>query len=112
MLNEVRLEGFLCRRPEVNTMPDGTEKIVFTLFVQHPYIADKYEYIDCVAWNASASAFAKHVDTERPVIIHGHLTSYIRNDGNKGISVNVRRWWNTDMRPGYMFPSRNTSENA
>ena len=112
MLNEVRLEGFICRKPEVNTMPDGTEKIVFTLFVQHPYIADKYEYIDCVAWNAAAVAFAKHVDTERPVILHGHLTSYVRNDGVKGTSVNVRRWWNTDMRPGYLFPSKNTAANA
>lgn len=112
MLNEVRLEGFICRKPEVNTMPDGTEKIVFTLFVQHPYIADKYEYIDCVAWSEAAVAFAKHVDTERPVILHGHLTSYVRNDGVKGTSVNVRRWWNTDMRPGYLFPSKNTAANA
>ena len=96
MLNHITIMGRLTRDPELRRTGNGTAVANFTLAVDRDYNPKdggekEVDFIDCIAWRASAEFVSKYFSKGQMAIVSGKLR--IRNwtdkEGNKRRNAEV-----------------------
>ena len=96
MLNHITIMGRMTRDPELRRTGSGVAVANFTLAVDRDYNPKdggekETDFIDCIAWRASAEFVSKYFSKGQMAIVSGRLR--IRNwtdkDGNKRRSAEV-----------------------
>ena len=87
-MNLVCLIGRLTKDPELKTTQSGKSVVTFSLAVDGFKDTD---FIDCVAWNATAENLAKFKKKGEQIALTGRITtrSYEDRNGNKRKAVEV-----------------------
>lgn len=95
MLNKIVIMGRLTRDPELRRTQSGTAVTSITLAVDRDFKEQNGErqtdFIDVVAWRATAEFIAKHFSKGRMAIAEGRLQirEYTDKDGNKRKNAEV-----------------------
>lgn len=95
MLNHVVLMGRLTKNPELKHTQSGVPVVSFSLAVERNYRADGGEratdFIDCVAWRATAEFLFKYFVKGQLAAVDGCLQvrGWTDKDGNKRRSTEV-----------------------
>lgn len=95
MLNNINLMGRLVREPELRKTPSGVSQLRFCVAVDRDYkSADgtkQTDFINCVAWRATADFIHKYFHKGDPILMSGRLeiSSYTDKDGNKRTAAEV-----------------------
>jgi len=71
-LNEIELNGFLCKEPVYRTTPFGREITDILLAVNRTH--NKSDYIPCIAWGRNAK-FAQRLSVGDNIIVTGRMQS-------------------------------------
>lgn len=71
-LNEIELNGFLCKQPVYRTTPFGREITDMLLAVNRTH--NKSDYIPCIAWGRNAK-FAQRLNVGDNIIVSGRMQS-------------------------------------
>lgn len=71
-LNEIELNGFLCKPPVYRTTPFGREITDLLLAVNRTH--NKSDYIPCIAWGRNAK-FAQRLNVGDNIIVSGRMQS-------------------------------------
>lgn len=90
MLNQVSIMGRIVRDPELRRTGSGVAVTSFTLAVDRDYMSKdsnerETDFIDCVAWRASAEYAVKYIRKGDMVAVSGRIQvrSWTDQDGNK-----------------------------
>ena len=89
MLNKIFIMGRLTRDPELRRTQSGTPVTSFSLAVDRDYKTQSGEketdFIDVVAWRATAEFVAKYFTKGRMAVVEGRLQirDYTNKDGQK-----------------------------
>ena len=95
MLNKIFIMGRLTRDPELRRTQSGTPVTSFSLAVDRDYKTQSGEketdFIDVVAWRATAEFVAKYFTKGRMAVVEGRLQirDWQDRDGNKRRSAEV-----------------------
>ena len=95
MLNKIFIMGRLTRDPELRRTQSGTPVTSFSLAVDRDYKTQSGEketdFIDVVAWRATAEFVAKYFTKGRMAVVEGRLQirDWQDKDGNKRRSAEV-----------------------
>lgn len=95
MLNHITIMGRLTRDPELRRTAGGTAVTSFSLAVDRDYKNQDGEketdFIDVVAWRATAEYVAKYYTKGRMAVVDGRLQirEWTANDGSKRRSAEV-----------------------
>lgn len=83
MLNKVILQGRLAKDVELRYTNNQKAVTSFTVAVQDDNDRDKTDFIDCVAWGATAEFLSKYFGKGSMILITGRLTKrdYKTNNG-------------------------------
>ena len=89
-MNLVCLIGRLTKDPELKTTQSGKSVVTFSLAVDG-FKKGETDFIDCVAWNATAENLAKFKKKGEQIALTGRITtrSYEDRNGNKRKAVEV-----------------------
>lgn len=81
-VNEIYLEGFLCKKPMQRTSPLGRKICDLMLAVNRMY--NKSDYIPCIAWGRNA-VYSGTLEVGNKISLHGRLQSrHYRKKGPDG----------------------------
>lgn len=111
MLNKINLIGRLVKAPELRRTQSGIAVASFSLAVTRDfkeggeYVAD---FIDCVAWRASAEFVAKYASKGDSIAVAGRLQSRKWQDKNG----NNRVAWEVVADNVYFFGGKRDSSNT
>ena len=85
MLNHITIMGRLTRDPELRYTQSQKPVANFTLAVDRDLSDKKTDFIDCVAWIATAELISKHFTKGRLMVAEGRLEirDWEDRDGNK-----------------------------
>ena len=95
MLNKIILMGRLCANPELRRTQSGTAVTSFSLAVDRDFKPQSGEketdFIDIVAWRATAEFVSKYFTKGRMAVVEGRLQlrDWTDKDGNKRTSAEV-----------------------
>lgn len=95
MLNHITIMGRLTRDPELSRTPAGVPVVNFSLAVDRDFKGKDGEketdFIDVVAWRATAEYVAKYYTKGRMAVVDGRLQirEWLANDGSKRRSAEV-----------------------
>ena len=95
MLNKIFLMGRLTRDPELRRTQSGTPVTSFSLAVDRDFKSQSGEketdFIDIVAWRATAEFVSKYFTKGRMAVVEGRLQirDYTDRDGNKRRAAEV-----------------------
>lgn len=95
MLNHITIMGRLTRDPELRRTPAGVPVVSFSLAVDRDFKGQDGEketdFIDVVAWRATAEYVAKYYTKGRMAVVDGRIQirDWTDNDGNKRRSAEV-----------------------
>lgn len=96
MLNHITIMGRLTRDPELRRTGSGVAVASFTLAVDRDYSGKdggekEVDFIDCVAWRATAEFVAKYFTKGRMMVVDGRLQieNWTDDAGNKRRSAKV-----------------------
>lgn len=95
MLNKIFIMGRLTRDPELRRTQSGTPVTSFSLAVDRDYKSQSGEketdFIDVVAWRATAEFVAKYFTKGRMAVVEGRLQmrDWTDKDGNKRVAAEV-----------------------
>lgn len=95
MLNHIDLMGYLTRDPELRRTTTGKPVASFTLACERDYSGPdgnrETDFIDIVAWNATAEFVSKFFTKGRKAAVSGRLQirNWMDKDGNKRKSAEV-----------------------
>lgn len=95
MLNHITIMGRLTRDPELRRTPAGVPVVSFSLAVDRDFKGQDGEketdFIDVVAWRATAEYVAKYYTKGRMAVVDGRLQirEWLANDGSKRRSAEV-----------------------
>lgn len=95
MLNHIIIMGRLTRDPELRRTQSGTAVTSFSLAVDRDYKSQDGEketdFIDVVAWRATAEYVAKYYTKGRMAVVDGRLQirDWVANDGSNRRSAEV-----------------------
>lgn len=92
MLNKAILMGRLVADPELRQTVNGTPVCAFRIAVERNYSKEKQaDFIDIVAWKATAEFVCKYFSKGRMIIIDGSIQTrnYEDKSGNKRTAVEV-----------------------
>lgn len=78
-INEIVLDGFICKNPIYRTTPFGREISDILLAVNRSY--NKSDYIPCISWGRNAK-FCEQLSVGSPVKISGRLQSRVYQKKN------------------------------
>ena len=89
-MNVCVLLGRLTKDPELKTTQNGKSVVTFSLAVDG-FKKGETDFIDCVAWNATAENLAKFKKKGEQIALTGRITtrSYEDRQGNKRKAVEV-----------------------
>lgn len=117
MLNHITIMGRLTRDPELRYTQSQTPVASFTLAVDRDYKQDgadrETDFIDCVAWRATAEYVSKYFTKGRMAVVSGRLQirDWTDRDGNKRRAAEVHTtsvYFGDSKKPdsdGYNRPS-------
>lgn len=90
-MNSVSITGRITKDPELRVTPSGTSVCAFSVAVDRPNVKDKVDFLDCVAWRASAEFVSKYFHKGDGIEITGCITSrsYEDKNGNKRKAVEI-----------------------
>ena len=71
-MNEIELNGFLCKQPVYRTTPFGREITDMLLAVNRTH--NKSDYIPCIVWGRNAK-FAQKLNVGDNIIVSGRMQS-------------------------------------
>ncbi|OUO78220.1 single-stranded DNA-binding protein [Blautia sp. An249] len=71
-INEIVLDGYICRQPVYRKTPLGREIADFLLAVNRPY--GKSDYIPCICWGRNAR-YASSFEVGKHILISGRIQS-------------------------------------
>ena len=99
MLNQVVIQGNLCRDAEIKQNAKGKTFVVFCVAVGRNYrnTEGKYDadFIDCVAYEKIGDHIAKYFHKGSEIIVSGELQTNVYNDKNgvkhKASTINVSK---------------------
>lgn len=85
-INDIFLEGYLCKKPLARTSPLGRRICDMMLAVNRMY--NKSDYIPCIAWGRNA-AYSSTLDVGDKIAIHGRLQSreYKKREENGSVTI-------------------------
>ena len=113
MLNHIVIMGRLTKDPELRRTGSGVAVASFTLAVDRDYSGKdggnkETDFIDCVAWRATAEFVSKYFAKGRMACVSGslQLRDWTDKDGNK------RRNAEVIADNVYFADSKNTTENG
>ena len=95
MLNHITIMGRLTRDPELRRTPAGVAVTSFSLAVDRDFKSQDGEketdFIDVVAWRATAEYVAKYYTKGRMAVVDGRLQirEWVANDGSNRRSAEV-----------------------
>lgn len=95
MLNNINLMGRLTRDPDLRATNSGTSVASFTLAVDRDYADNEgcreTDFIDCVAWRATAEFVSKYFKKGSMAVVNGRLQlrDWTDKDGNKRRNAEV-----------------------
>lgn len=94
MLNRIILQGRLTRDPELRTTQAGVSVCSFTLAVDRDFKRDgekETDFIDIVAWRATADFVSKYFTKGRMALVEGRLQirEWVDKEKNKRRSAEV-----------------------
>lgn len=91
MLNQITIMGRLTKEPEVRYTKSSTPVASFTLAVDRDFGEKATDFIDCVAWKASAEFLSKYFHKGSMAIVSGSLQmrDWQDKEGNKRRSAEV-----------------------
>ena len=95
MLNHITIMGRLTRDPELRRTPAGVAVTSFSLAVDRDFKGQDGEketdFIDVVAWRATAEYVAKYYTKGRMAVVDGRLQirEWVANDGSNRRSAEV-----------------------
>ena len=95
MLNKIILMGRLCSNPELRRTGSGTAVTSFSLACDRDFKSQSGEketdFIDIVAWRATAEFVSKYFSKGRMAVVEGRLQlrDWTDKDGNKRRSAEV-----------------------
>ena len=81
MINNIVLVGRTTKTIELKQNKNGTNYVQFTLAVNRPYKDEQADFINCVAWNKTATTIAQYVSKGAMIGIEGRLQ--VRNYENE-----------------------------
>ena len=84
-MNKVLITGRMTRDPELRRTQSGVSCCRFTVAVDRPYQKDKEkeaDFINCVAWRASAEFVSRYFKKGDPIEIEGSLRTGSYQDRN------------------------------
>lgn len=89
-INKVFIGGRLTAAPELKTTQNGTIVLRFSVAVNRMK-KDETDFIECVAFKATAENIAKYFAKGNSIFVEGHINidNYKDKDGNKRKSVVV-----------------------
>jgi single-strand DNA-binding protein len=90
-MNKACLTGRITRDPELKVTPSGISVCSFSVAVDRPGTKDKVDFLDFIAWRASAEFVSKYFKKGDGIEIEGHITtrSYEDKNGNKRKAVDI-----------------------
>ena len=93
MLNRVNIMGRLTRDPELRRTQTGTPVTSFTIACDRDFGGDDKvtDFVDCVAWRATAEFVQRYFTKGRMAIVSGRLQmrDWTDKDGNKRRNAEV-----------------------
>ena len=95
MLNHITVMGRLTRDPELRKTGNGISVANFTVAVDRDFGGQdgkkETDFIDCVAWRATADFVSKYFPKGKMAVVSGRLQirSYTDKDGNKRKAAEV-----------------------
>ena len=95
MLNHITIMGRLTRDPELRKTGSGISVANFTVAVDRDFGGQdgkkETDFIDCVAWRATADFVSKYFPKGKMAVVSGRLQirSYTDKDGNKRKAAEV-----------------------
>lgn len=95
MLNNIIIMGRLTRDPDLRAMTSGASVASFTLAVDRDFVTEdghrETDFIDCVAWRATAEFASKWFKKGDMAVVNGRLQlrDWTDKDGNKRRSAEV-----------------------
>lgn len=94
MLNKIFLMGRLTRDPELRKTPAGVSVCSFSIAVDRDYKKDgekETDFIDIVAWRATADFASKYFTKGRMIVVEGRLQirDWVDKEKNKRRSAEV-----------------------
>jgi len=128
MLNHIELMGRLTRDPELRRTGSGTAVTSFSLAVDRDFKTQggekETDFIDIVAWRATAEFVSKFFKKDRMAVVEGRLQlrDWTDKDGNKRRSAEVvadnvyfadsKREESVDTSPADSVPANNSEDSA
>ena len=128
MLNHIELMGRLTRDPELRRTGSGTAVTSFSLAVDRDFKTQggekETDFIDIVAWRATAEFVSKFFKKGRMAVVEGRLQlrDWTDKDGNKRRSAEVvadnvyfadsKREESVDTSPADSVPANNSEDSA
>ena len=113
MINNIILVGRTTKTIELKQNKNGTNYVQFTLAVNRPYKDEQADFINCVAWNKTATTIAQYVSKGAMIGIEGRLQ--VRNYENEaGVrqyisEVLVNRFTFLESKKSHTTESENSS---
>ena len=91
MLNQITIQGRLCKNPELRYTRNQTPVATFSVAVQRDYDRDKADFIDVTAWRQMAEFVEKYFRKGQMIIVSGSLQMRDWEDkhGNKRVSAEI-----------------------
>ena len=85
MLNRITVMGRLTKDPELRTTQAGKPVTSFTVAVDRDFAKGEVDFIDCVAWNNTATFVKNYFSKGRMAVVSGRLQirEWTDKNGNK-----------------------------
>ena len=92
MLNNITLQGRLCRDPELRRTGAGTAVASFTIAVDRDFGEKETDFIDCVAWRQTGEFVSRYFTKGSMIVVSGRLQirDWTDKNGNKRKSAEVQ----------------------
>lgn len=95
MLNNITIMGRLTKNPELRTTGTGTKVASFSIACDRDFLDANgnrgVDFVDCVAWRATAEFLVRNFTKGMPILVSGRLQirDYTDRDGNKRRAAEV-----------------------
>lgn len=91
-MNNCSLSGNVVKNPEMRTTQSGFDCCRFTIAVKRPTVAEKTDFIPCIAWGKTAQFVDKHFRAGQRIEVAGELNmnTYTDKNGNQRTFAEVR----------------------
>ena len=96
MLNHINIMGRLVAEPELKVTSSGVKVCSFRIASDRDYTSKdgerEVDFVDCVAWRASAEFLTRNFHKGMPILVSGRLQmrNWTDRDNNKRVSAEIQ----------------------